>query len=206
MVGRRRSRRPTRSSRRLRERSIRAALRSGTFDECSPFVFTTQVVSQLDQLSDGQPFQPVAAYRRAVHVAIVQRANHGGSVFPGSKRRQDSPVPQLRILVFRRLVRFKIQEASRLCGSRENVRGDNLVEERSRAKAGEVFILATPLKYIEGVRSGKERGMEQCYIAARTAASMCQLSRQLSLVTPQVWLCHVGLGMDRGQMHARYRT
>lgn len=128
----------------------------------SRFVVTTLPMVDLDQFRHAQSLQAFAAHGGAVDVASLHGPHHGGLFSLGTDRLYNAKVSDY--LVLPRLdVWWKVQEVLIVAfGVEVEICWHHCVHAIGRAEnTGEVYMLATPLEYIEGVRSQKEEGLEQ---------------------------------------------
>lgn len=122
-------------------------------------MLATEVVANLDQLLDLQPVLAFTASRRTGHIAPVQGPHVRCLLFLGTERPHDTEVV-VGVFFGRLGLCREVQEVSATVGivREEVIRNDRMEPRIGPMETGGVYILATPLECIEGVRNQREEG------------------------------------------------
>lgn len=132
------------------------------YHERLPLQVAAPVIANLHELTLSQTLQPLALLRGTSHVTPLQRSDHRRPLFPAPQSLYKTEV--LHGVFFSRLdIRGKVEEAGiRVRWACQEIFWHHLVRDRrERLMSGGVYILATPLEYIRGVRRLRKGGLEQ---------------------------------------------
>ena len=168
LCSRRSKRTPPRPRRRWHPRDgsagQRRALCSRVRHESHARALTRSVMDYLAQLMAAETVETLAAFRRAIHVASVQRPHHRRLLLPGPDALHDAKVASLVIFRGRDFEWWEVQEVPmRIFVVRHQVIRDDRMPSIVGCwyEAEEIYILATLIEYKKSVRTERKGRLEQ---------------------------------------------